>query len=72
MTGTHFFNNDGMRPFEEMVGDYVREYDTPVLYRVTPIFEGDELVCRGALMEAWSLEDGGDDICFCVFYNAYR
>ncbi|MBQ7059050.1 MAG: DNA/RNA non-specific endonuclease [Firmicutes bacterium] len=72
VTGTHFFNNDGMRPFEEMVGDYVREYNAMVLYRVTPIFADDELVCRGALMEGWSLEDGGDDICFCVFiYNVF-
>ena len=73
VTGTHFFNNDGMRPFEEMVGDYVREYNTMVLYRVTPIFAGDELVYRGALMEGWSLEDGGEDICFCVFiYNVFN
>ena len=72
VTGTHFFNNDGMRPFEEMVGDYVREYDTLVLYRVTPVFEGDELVCRGALMEAYSVEDDGEDICFCIFvYNVF-
>lgn len=72
VTGTHFFNNDGMRPFEEMVGDYVREFQALVLYRVTPVFSGDELVCRGALMEAWSLEDEGEDICYCIFvYNVF-
>ncbi|MBO6159759.1 MAG: DNA/RNA non-specific endonuclease [Firmicutes bacterium] len=72
VTGTHFFNNDGMRPFEELVGDYVRESQSLVLYRVTPVFQGDELVCRGALMEAISLEDDGEDILFCVFiYNVF-
>ncbi|MCF0135674.1 MAG: DNA/RNA non-specific endonuclease [Lachnospiraceae bacterium] len=70
ITGTHYLNGIGMLPFEEMVGDYVRETDTRVLYRVTPIFEEEEMVARGVLMEAYSLADGGEDICFCVFvYN---
>lgn len=70
ITGTHYLNGEAMLPFEEQVGDYVRETNTNVLYRVTPIFQGDELVCRGLLMEAYSLADNGKDICFCIFcYN---
>lgn len=70
ITGTHYLNGIGMLPYEEMVGDYIRETSTRVLYRVTPIFQGDELVSRGVLMEAMSLEDDGEDILYCVFiYN---
>lgn len=72
ITGTHFLNNDGMRPFEELVGDYVRESGHNVLYRVTPVYSGNELVARGVLMEALSLYDNGGDIAYCVFiYNVY-
>ena len=70
VTGTRSFNVDGMLPFENMVADYVREDDGHVLYRVTPMFDGDDLVCRGVLMEAISVEDNGDSILFNVFvYN---
>ena len=70
ITGTRFLNDVGMRPFEEMVGDYVRATDTHVLYRVTPIFEGDNLLASGVLMEAWSVEDAGESICYCIYiYN---
>lgn len=70
VTGTRSFNVDGMLPFENMVADYVREDDGHVLYRVTPMFDGDDLVCRGVLMEAISVEDNGDSVLFNVFvYN---
>ena len=68
ITGTRYMNIEGMEPFENMVADYVKETDHHILYRVTPIFKGSELVARGVLMEARSVED--DDIEFCVYcYN---
>ena len=71
ITGTRFCNQLGMLPFENMVADYIKETNNHVLYRVTPLFIGNELVARGVLMEAWSVEDNGDGICFNVFiYNA--
>ena len=70
ITGTRYLNVDGMLPFENMVADYVKETDNHVLYRVTPIFSGDNLVADGVLMEGYSVEDEGDGICFCVYaYN---
>lgn len=70
ITGTRYLNVEGMLPFENMVADYVEETDNHVLYRVTPIFEGDELVARGVLMEGLSVEDDGEGICFNVYcYN---
>lgn len=70
ITGTRYLNVDGMLPFENMVADYVKETDNHVLYRVTPIFTGDNLVADGVLMEGYSVEDEGDGICFCVYaYN---
>lgn len=70
ITGTRYLNVDGMLPFENMVADYVQETENHVLYRVTPIFDGEDLVAQGVLMEAWSVEDEGDGICFNVFcYN---
>ena len=70
ITGTRYLNIEGMLPFENMVADYVQETNNHVLYRVTPIFEGDNLLADGVLMEGYSVEDEGDDICFCVFaYN---
>ena len=69
ITGTRFMNVDGMLPFENMVADYVKETNNRVLYRVTPIYDGNDLVASGVLMEAKSIED--DEICFCVYvYNA--
>jgi len=70
ITGTRYMNTEGMLPFENMVADYVKETGNHVLYRVTPMFEGNELVARGVLMEALSMEDGGEGICFNVYcYN---
>lgn len=70
ITGTRYLNVQGMLPFENQVADYIRETDNHVLYRVTPIYEGDDLLARGVEMEAWSVEDDGDGICFHVFvYN---
>ncbi|MBR5489968.1 MAG: DNA/RNA non-specific endonuclease [Oscillospiraceae bacterium] len=70
ITGTRYMNTEGMLPFENMVADYVKETGNHVLYRVTPIFAGDELVARGVQIEAYSVEDNGDGICFNVYcYN---
>lgn len=70
ITGTRYLNVDGMLPFENMVADYVKETNNHVLYRVTPIFDGDNLLANGVQMEAYSVEDNGDGICFNVFvYN---
>ncbi len=70
ITGTRYMNVDGMLPFENMVADYIKETGNHVLYRVTPDFEGEELVARGVQMEAWSVEDGGEGICYNVYvYN---
>lgn len=70
ITGTRYLNVTGMLPFENMVADYIKETDNHVLYRVTPIFEGNDLVAQGVLMEAWSVEDNGEGVCFNVFcYN---
>lgn len=67
ITGTRSMNVDGMLPFENLVADYVKETDNHVLYRVTPVFAESELVARGVQMEALSVEDGGDGVCFNVF-----
>ena len=70
ITGTRYLNIEGMLPFENMVADYVEETGNHVMYRVTPIYEGDDLVARGVLMEGYSVEDEGDGILYCVFaYN---
>lgn len=70
ITGTRYLNVTGMLPFENMVADYVKETNYHVLYRVTPIFSGNNLVASGVLMEAESVEDKGEGILFCVYcYN---
>lgn len=70
ITGTRYLNVQGMLPFENMVADYVKETDNHVLYRVTPVFEGDNLLASGVLMEAESVEDQGEGVLFCVYvYN---
>lgn len=70
ITGTRYMNVDGMLPFENMVADYVKETENHVLYRVTPMFDGDDLVAKGVLMEAKSVEDNGAGVSYCVFvYN---
>ena len=70
ITGTRFLNVEGMLPFENAVADYVRDTSNHVLYRVTPDFQGSELVARGVQIEAYSVEDNGEGICFNVYcYN---
>lgn len=70
ITGTRYLNVTGMLPFENMVADYIHETGNHVLYRVTPMFSGTDLVAEGVLMEAWSVEDSGEGICFNVYcYN---
>lgn len=70
ITGTRYMNVDGMLPFENMVADYIKETDNHVLYRVTPIYDGDDLVASGVQMEAQSVEDDGEGISFNVYcYN---
>ena len=69
ITGTRYFN-EAMIPFENMIADYIKETGNHVMYRVTPVFEGNNLVASGAVMEAWSVEDEGDGVCFNVYcYN---
>lgn len=70
ITGTRYMNTVGMLPFEDQVAEYVKETGNHVLYRVTPMYEGADLVARGVRMEAFSVEDEGRGICFHVFcYN---
>ena len=70
ITGTRYMNVEGMLPFEEEVARYLDTHDNHVLYRVTPVFDGDNLLADGVLMEAYSVEDAGEGICFCVYcYN---
>lgn len=70
ITGTRYMNVTGMLPFENDVAEYVKETGNHVLYRVTPVFEGENLIASGVLMEAYSVEDSGAGICFHVFvYN---
>lgn len=75
ITGTRFLNIQGMLPFENMVADFIKEshedgIEMHVMYRVTPIFDGNNFVARGVLMEGYSIEDEGEGICFCIFaYN---
>ena len=70
ITGTRYMNISGMLPFENMVADYIRETGNHVAYRITPIYKGNNLVCSGVQMEAYSIEDNGDGIEFNVYcYN---
>ena len=70
ITGTRYLSIEGMLPFENMVADYIQETDNHVLYRVTPIFEGNNLLANGVLMEGYSVEDKGAGVSYCVFaYN---
>lgn len=67
ITGTRYMNVEGMLPFENQIADYINGTDLHVLYRVTPVFAGSELLARGVLMEAESVEDRGSSILFNVF-----
>ena len=70
ITGTRYLNVEGMLPFEDEVANYVERTGNHVLYRVTPVFDGGNLVASGVQMEAWSVEDGGKGVSFNVFcYN---
>ncbi len=70
ITGTRYMNVEGMLPFENMVADYIKETGNHVLYRAAPIFEGENLVASGVVMEALSVEDEGEGVCFHVYvYN---
>ena len=67
ITGTRFLNVQGMLPFEDMVATYIKYTGRHVLYRVTPVFEGENLLASGVQMEAMSVEDNGAGICFNVY-----
>ncbi len=71
ITGTRYFNVEGMLPFENMVADYLKEEpEHHVMYRITPIYEGNNLVVDGIQMEAYSVEDQGEGVSFNVYiYN---
>lgn len=70
ITGTRYLNVDGMLPFENEVADYIKKTGNRVIYRVTPVFTGDNLVADGVLIEAYSVEDKGKGVAFCVYcYN---
>ena len=70
ITGTRYLNVEGMLPFENMIADYVKETGNHVLYRVTPVFEEENALASGVLMEAKSVEDNGAGVLFCVYaYN---
>lgn len=70
ITGTRYLNVEGMLPFENLVADYVNNIGNHVLYRVTPMFSGSNLVANGVLIEAKSVEDNGGGILFNVYcYN---
>lgn len=70
ITGTRYMNIYGMLPFEEMVANYIDRTNNHVLYRVTPMYKGRNLIASGVLIEAASVEDRGEGISFCVYcYN---
>ena len=74
ITGTRYFNVEGMLPFENQVAEYIKKQKSKenrhVLYRVTPIYEGENLLASGVQMEAFSVEDKGEGICFNEYvYN---
>lgn len=70
MTGTRYLNVESMLPFENEVAQYIKKTNHHVLYRVTPIYEGDNLIADGVQIEAYSVEDKGQGISFNVFcYN---
>ncbi len=67
ITGTRYINIEGMLPFKNEVVSYVKKSGNHVMYRVTPIFEGENLLVSIVLMEAYSVEDSGAGLCFCVY-----
>lgn len=70
ITGTRYMNVEGMLPFENMIADYIKETGNHVMYKVTPVYDGNDLVACGVILEAYSVEDEGEGICFNVYvYN---
>ena len=70
ITGTRYMNTEGMLPLENKVAEYIKSTGNHVMYRVSPVFDGNDLLCRGVLMEGYSVEDEGRGVCFCCFaYN---
>ena len=70
VTGSRYMNVDGQLPYENMVDDYIEDTANHVRYRVTPIFDSNDVTCKGVLMEAYSIEDNGEGLKFCVYcYN---
>lgn len=70
ITGTRYLNIEGMLPFENQVANYVKDTGNHVMYRVTPVFEENNLIATGVVMEGYSVEDQGEEICFHIFaYN---
>lgn len=67
ITGTRFLNMSGMLPYENMVFSYITNTGNHVLYRVRPIFVGENLLASGVLIEAYSIEDQGKELSFCVY-----
>ena len=67
MTGTRYFNVDAMLPYENEIADYIKTTENHVAFRVTPYFQNNDLLARGLLMDAYSIEDNGKGVCFCVF-----
>lgn len=73
ITGTRYLNTEGMLPFENRIAEYIKTTGNHVLYRVRPIFYGDNLVASGVLLEAYSIEDCGEGVCFNVYcYNVCK
>lgn len=70
ITCTRYMNTKGMLDFENQVAEYIKETNNHVLYRVTPMYEGNDLVAKGVQMEAYSIEDNGEGVKFNIFvYN---
>lgn len=70
ISGTRYLNIEGMLPFENMIADYIKETGNHVMYRVTPIYNENDLLPHGVHMEGYSVEDNGEGICFNVYcYN---
>lgn len=69
ITGTRYLNIVGMLPFELRIAQSIEENKIHVMYRVTPVYISDDLVAKGVIMEAFSVEDDGESVCFCVYVH---
>lgn len=72
ITGTRYFNVSGMLQFENIVAYNIEKHKVHVIYRVTPVYSGNELIARGVVMEAFSIEDSGKSVCFCVYVHNFQ